>query len=218
MPALKNRGGPRPRNAGSQQKLQEARDSPLERLEVSAPCWHLNFSPMTLDTSLQNYERTSVCCSKPQGCDYLLQQLQETNTRESGFSAGYQLCPPQVPSLRLWTLPPTWVGNTHVCVYTHAHTHIYTKQGPPDDLPCYILKVGPWSKYRAGILWGPLFPPSLGWRILNVLYLLQWKGALGKRHPRATVIDAKDLTVAHSLRRQASAISPWVSFNPPAGT
>ena len=176
--------------------------TPLEHLEVSAPCWHLSFSPMTLDTSLQNHERTVPAVLSPK-CGIIcyssrrkLIQARVASQQDTGCAS---------PGFLRWDSelsPRTWVGHTHVCVYAHAHTHIYIKQRPPDDLPCYILKVGPWSKYRAGILWGSLLPPPLGWRTPNIFYLLQWKGALGKRHPRATIIDAKDLTVAHSLRSQ----------------
>ena len=100
MLASENRGGHTPRDAGSQQKLQEARDSPGASRGVSAllaPQFQSNDSGHQPPEPREN----SVCCSKPQVWDYLLQQLQETNTSENGFSAGHQLCQPRVPSLRL---------------------------------------------------------------------------------------------------------------------
>lgn len=85
---------------------------------------------------------------------------------------------------------PTWSRqHTRERVYTHAHTHIYTKQGPPD------LKVGPWSKHQLGSS-GTTVSSFSGLKDPERSLLITTKGTLGKRHPRATVIDAKGLTVA----------------------
>ena len=96
--------GHKPRKEGVCKLQQPGRHSPLEPLEGTQPCRHLDVSAhwnLFQTSDCQNWKMRNLCCPNPLSYVHLLQQQQKMN------SGGNTLYQPHLPSSAhvLWTPP-----------------------------------------------------------------------------------------------------------------